>query len=48
MWDEKEDPNMSNEMFERNGRPRIMIVKFRDMAHSFVLQNAKLMAPWRM
>jgi hypothetical protein len=37
MWDEKEDPSMSDEMFKGNGHPRIMIVKLQDMAHSFVL-----------
>jgi hypothetical protein len=48
MWDEKEGPSMNDEVLEGNGRLRIMIVELRDMAHSFLLQNVELMAPWRM
>jgi hypothetical protein len=39
---------MNDEVLEGNGWLRIMIVRLCDMAHSFVLQNDELMAPWRM
>jgi len=44
VWDDKEDPNMIDEMFEGNGRLQIMIANLRNMAHSFVLQNVELMS----
>lgn len=43
VWDDKEDPNMTNEMLEGSGRLQIMIANLRNMAHSFVLQNVELM-----
>jgi hypothetical protein len=37
---------MVDEVVERNGHPRKLCVELRNMAHSFVLQNVELMAPW--
>jgi hypothetical protein len=37
---------MNDEVLEGNGCERIMTRNFRDMAHSFVLQNVELMATW--
>jgi hypothetical protein len=46
VWDEKEDPMTYHEVLEGGGRPQIMNANVRDMAHSFVLRNVKLMANW--
>ncbi len=46
VWDDKEDPNMIDEMLEGNGRLRIMTTNLRNMAHYFVLQNVELMSLW--
>jgi hypothetical protein len=46
VWDNKEEPQMNDKMFEGNGQPQIMIAYLRGMAHSFVSQNVELMSPW--
>jgi hypothetical protein len=39
---------MVDEVVKGNGHPRKLSVNLQDMAQSFVLQNAKLTAPWRL
>jgi hypothetical protein len=45
-WYEKEDPSMYDKVLEGVGHPQVMNVNLWNMAHSFVLHNAKLMGPW--
>jgi hypothetical protein len=45
VWYEKKDPSMYDEMLEGVWHPQVMNANIWNMAHPFVLHNAKLMAP---
>jgi hypothetical protein len=47
VWDDREDPNMYDEMPEGEGHDRLMPAILRDWAHSFVLKNTAALQPWK-
>jgi len=48
VWDDYEEQNIYDEVLQRFGQMRTMIVEFGDWAHSFVIKNAATLEPWRM
>lgn len=47
VWDDKEEPTMHNEVFERNGCPHKLSADLKARAHTFVLHNAITTKPWK-
>jgi hypothetical protein len=47
VWDDKEDPTMTDEVLEGKGKPRMLSDQLRGWLHAFVCDNAAPLEPYR-
>jgi len=47
VWDDKEDPTMTDEILEGKGRPRILFEQLKEWLHAFVCDNAIVLEAYR-
>ena len=48
VWDDKEDPTMTEEILQGKGKPRVLSVELRKWLHAFVCDNVDILEPYRL
>ncbi len=47
VWDDKEEPNMNDEVLQGKGRRRMLSTELQKWIHEFVLNNAEILEDYR-